>query len=200
MKPSHLVYLSLFLLSFQLTSCRTNAEEEKPNEDKYKTISYKHKNAEHVKMNPSLREAEDLLTEEKYKEAIAKFNESDSIYGASSKSLIDKALCYTKSGDYKTSLALNTEYIEKYNDDIMGWSNRGMVYIRLGEYQLALDDFDKAIELEPEEAALYYNRSIAYANLENKLKMCLNLRKALDLGYTEKYDSEVLDKYSAFCK
>ena len=47
----------------------------------------------------------------------------------------------------------------------MAYNNRGAAYAVLGQYQLAIEDYDKAIQLDPEDAMAYYNRGVAYKEL-----------------------------------
>lgn len=197
------IKLNLVLFSaliFSLNSCKSNEQDKIQSEGNYKTELYNNENDINSEMNPILGEAEYLFDKGKYKEAIKKFEESDSIYGVNKISLSDKALCYTKLGDFKKSLVLNTNYISQFENDPTGWSNRGMVYMRLEKYKLALSDFDKSIELDPNEAGLYFNRHFVFIKLKKYSKACQDLEKALDLGYTKKYGPDAQEIYEQNCK
>ena len=44
-----------------------------------------------------------------------------------------------------------------------GYYNRGNSYSRQGQYQQAIEDYDKAIELDPNDGRAYYNRGNSYS-------------------------------------
>ena len=45
------------------------------------------------------------------------------------------------------------------------YMERGATYSKLGEYGKAIQDYDKAIQLDPNNALGYYNRGYAYFQL-----------------------------------
>ena len=47
----------------------------------------------------------------------------------------------------------------------MAYSNRGISYDNMDQYPRAIEDFDKAIQLQPGDAAAYYNRGLVYDHL-----------------------------------
>ena len=47
----------------------------------------------------------------------------------------------------------------------MAYNNRGAAYAVLGQYATALEDYDKAIQLDPDDTMAYYNRGVAYKEL-----------------------------------
>jgi len=196
MNQHKFLYLAILLVSSHLNSCQSNEEAKDGN---YRQEEYSKETGDNSKMNPLIKEAKDLLKQNKYKEAIKKFEEAELIYGSIDAYLSDKALCYTELGNYTKSLELNSKYIYKYKNDPIGWSNRGMVYMRLEKFRLALEDFNMSIELDPKEAGLYYNRYFAYASLGRNTNACKDLKRALDLGFTEKYGNDALDRYNRDC-
>ncbi|MBL1279122.1 MAG: tetratricopeptide repeat protein [Fluviicola sp.] len=195
-------YYSLVIVgvAYIVLGCQNNKLSERNiDEGKTQTKLYNNENSSSSEMNPILKEAEYLLTAEKYRDAIIKFEISDKEYGQNSISILDKALCYTKLGDYQEALKLNTEYLQIYPNDPMGWSNRGMTYRRLGKSSLALEDFNKSIELDSLEAGLYYNRYFVFVSLGDEKSACEDLSMALKLGFTEKYGSEAEDEFNLSC-
>ena len=52
----------------------------------------------------------------------------------------------------------------------------------------AIQDFNKAIELNPNNAVAYYNRGLAKIHLGQKDNGCLDLSKAGELGHAKAYE------------
>ena len=59
---------------------------------------------------------------------------------------------------------------------------RGTFEMECGKNQLALYDFNKAIELAPDNPTAYLNRAVIYGRSKQKSMAELDLRKAQDLG------------------
>ncbi len=47
------------------------------------------------------------------------------------------------------------------------YHHRGLVYFQQGEYQKAIDDFNRAIQLDPKDMAMYVNKGRAYEHLND---------------------------------
>lgn len=60
---------------------------------------------------------------------------------------------------------------------------RGSCYNELNEYEKAITDFTIAIELDPEENTLYYDRGDLYLKLKEYEKSIQDYDKAIDLGF-----------------
>ncbi|HEC56454.1 MAG TPA: tetratricopeptide repeat protein [Candidatus Syntrophoarchaeum butanivorans] len=75
---------------------------------------------------------------------------------------------------YSTSLGLN-EHAKAYY-------NRGLVYAEQEKYDEAIKDFDKAIELNPDDAEAYHNRGIAYTKLGEYDEAIKDFDKAIELN------------------
>lgn len=64
----------------------------------------------------------------------------------------------------------------------MAYNNRGLIYFGLGEYRRAIEDFTKAIEIKPDLANVFCNRSSVYLNLGDNISGCRDAQKACELG------------------
>jgi len=58
----------------------------------------------------------------------------------------------------------------------------GISFGEAGEYEKAIACFDKAIELNPEDAKAYNNRGLAYANLKQYERAIEDYNKAIKLN------------------
>jgi tetratricopeptide (TPR) repeat protein len=64
------------------------------------------------------------------------------------------------------------------------YHRRGVAYYEKGEVDQAIADFDQAIELVPNDAAVfYYDRGVAYIKIGNEEKAIADFRKALEIGH-----------------
>jgi stress-induced-phosphoprotein 1 len=79
---------------------------------------------------------------------------------------------------------------------------KGNEALKAGKLQEAIDNYTKAVELEPDNAIYYSNRSAAYAQLEDFNKSAEDGQKAIELkpdwpkGYSRKaYALSKLGKY-----
>ena len=61
------------------------------------------------------------------------------------------------------------------------FKDKGNEALRAGKFQEAVDNYTKALELEPENAVYYSNRSAAYAKLEDFNKSADDGQKAIEL-------------------
>jgi len=60
--------------------------------------------------------------------------------------------------------------------------NRGVAYAKQGKYAVAISNFDKAIELDPDDADTYFNRGNAYDELGQSTKAFSDYNKAIQLN------------------
>ena len=66
---------------------------------------------------------------------------------------------------------------------------KGNVKDYLQDYNGAISDYNKAIEINPNNAEAYYNRGFAKINLGQKDSGCLDLSKAGKLGHSQDYEA-----------
>ena len=64
-----------------------------------------------------------------------------------------------------------------------GYNNRGRCLYDSAQYDAALADVDRAIELDPEFAAAYYNRGRVHNAMGNSSEARADLKSAYDLGF-----------------
>ena len=64
---------------------------------------------------------------------------------------------------------------------------RGLAKYDLEDYNGAITDYNKAIQLKPDDADAYYNRGNAKDELEDKIGACTDWSKAGELGDSDAY-------------
>jgi tetratricopeptide (TPR) repeat protein len=97
---------------------------------------------------------------------------------------------YTKSIDLKTGDEIN---------DAKAYCNRGHAKYMLKDYKGALEDLQQAINLNPDDPYIYRNRALIFITIKNTGMICLDLKKALELGFTQKYGKEVEELIKEYC-
>ena len=63
----------------------------------------------------------------------------------------------------------------------MAYHNRGRSYDKLGQHQRAIEDYDKVIELDPNNAEAYNNRGSSYHSLGQNERATEDFDKAIEL-------------------
>ena len=66
-------------------------------------------------------------------------------------------------------------------EDTEVYSNRGSAYLMIDEIDRAISDFDRAIQLEPDNAIRYYNRGIAFSRKHQVQKAIDDYSRAIQL-------------------
>ena len=72
--------------------------------------------------------------------------------------------------------------------------NRGVAYYQSGQYELAIRDYDKVIELNPNDDVAYNNRVVAYSALGQYERAIQDYNKVIELNpdYAEAYNNRGL--------
>ena len=78
--------------------------------------------------------------------------------------------------DFNKAIELNSDYAEPYN-------NRGSIFMEEKRYNEAIVELNKAIVLKPDFSIAYANRGITNINIGNKETGCMDLEKAIQLGF-----------------
>jgi TonB family protein len=77
--------------------------------------------------------------------------------------------------DFDRAIKIEPEMLEAYFE-------RGNAFRNLDKYSEAIADYTKVIELDKGYLQAYNNRAVAYNKLNDSEKMCLDIKKACDLG------------------
>jgi len=70
--------------------------------------------------------------------------------------------------------------MEPENDE--SYNNRGLAYLLMGRYDRALQDFNRAILLNENNAAIYVNRGKLHLRTGDQVRAAADFRKACELG------------------
>lgn len=70
----------------------------------------------------------------------------------------------------------------KVDDNEAFYYNRGKQYAKDGQFDSALSDFNKALELNPNDYVVYYNRGLVYQNKENLDKAVADYSKCIEIN------------------
>ncbi len=108
----------------------------------------------------------------------------------------DQSVCYQLSG--RQSVDACTRVIETW-----GWSGanlssaytaRGVTYHVMGRYRKAIRDFNKAIQLDPGDGAIYYNRARSNEDLGRYRRALSDVQKAIALDGPVSYYPSALER------
>ncbi len=109
-----------------------------------------------------------------------------------------------KMGDYMGAIEDYSKAITLFRGDTVNeskaYSNRGHAKYMLKDYKGALEDLDMAIRLNPDDPYIYRNRALIFIAIKNQIMICFDLKKALDLGFTNQYGDEVEKLMEEYCQ
>lgn len=96
-----------------------------------------------------------------------------------------KAFSYS-GGDLRIQVKLYTQCLASagLNSDnkVAIYNNRGICYYNLRQYNSALADYDKAAQLNPEDAEIYFNKGRTYKKLDQLGRAIASYDKAIELN------------------
>ncbi len=98
-------------------------------------------------------------------------------------------------GDFGGALVYFNSAVEAYPDNAELYKNRANLNLVFGFYHHAVQDYTRAIQLQDDFAAAYYNRGLAHLLIQDPVSACYDLSKSVDLGF-----EEGKEKYRYFCQ
>lgn len=81
--------------------------------------------------------------------------------------------------DWKDSLSLWNDVLQKYPDNSVALNNRGRAYTLLDKPARAIADYDQAIAVDPQYELPYYNRGVAFDKLKEYDRAIADFDRAL---------------------
>ncbi len=125
----------------------------------------------------AVKNAENLMKKDKYKDARGKLDEAIKANANNSKAYIDRSLVNDRLGRYSEAIDDATKAIQMDPKSAAAYVNRGWAYNKSKKYKQALDDMNRAIEIDPNQAMAYVNRAHAYNGLGQYDKAIVDAEK-----------------------
>lgn len=143
-----------------------------------------------IELNPNLAEAYNnrALAKNNLKDArsaIADCDKAIEIAPNNAGAYINRGMAKIDLRDYSGAISDCNKAIELNPNLAEAYINRGTAKVGTQELNWAIEDFTKAIEINPKLAMAYYNRGLAYILLVHKESGCIDLNKAVELGFSE---------------
>ncbi len=117
-----------------------------------------------------------------YEKAIKDFNEAIKRSGKIALLYKLRGDAYSVLKDYKKAIKDFDGAIKIEPEMPEAYFARGDAFRNLGKYSEAVADYTKVIELDKSFLQAYNNRAVAYNKLKDTENMCLDIKKACDLG------------------
>jgi len=136
-----------------------------------------------------------LSSQEKYFDAIEKYNLAIEINPKSSNTYFNRGIAKYYLGNYTDAISDYTKAIEIDPTDFMFYDNRGAAKGKSDDYKGAILDFNQSLLIDPNDATAYLNRGLMKINLNDTKGACEDLLKSCNLG-----DDKACNKYSKYCK
>lgn len=95
--------------------------------------------------------------------------------------LRQKAFAATQKGNFPTAEGYWTQLIELWQENPVGWSNRGNARVSQNKLEEAIADYNKSIELAPDAADPYLNRGTAFEGLGRWEDAIADYKRVLEL-------------------
>jgi tetratricopeptide (TPR) repeat protein len=119
-----------------------------------------------------------------HRSALRDFDQAIRLAGENDEILIMRAYSREYSADLQGAIEDYSRAIKINPLLIKAYLNRGNTYYKLKKYAQAIDDYKVAISLDPENPKLFYNRGLALYLTGKKSDGCMDLHKALEMGYS----------------
>ncbi|MEM1120503.1 MAG: hypothetical protein AAGJ18_08630 [Bacteroidota bacterium] len=95
----------------------------------------------------------------------------------------NRAICFKKIGKLTAALSDLSYVLEIEPDHALTWKVRGNLFLLLGRYNQTVDDFTRAIDLNTELGAAYFNRAVAHLLNLNPIAACVDFERSSEEGY-----------------
>ena len=120
-------------------------------------------------------------------------------YGIASKkakyypeALANQATVQKAMGNFTEAMIFINEAIDQDATQIENYFIRGGISFIYGDYQLAIDDFNKYLTVYPTDSEALFNRALSYILNRQEDFGCVDLKRAVELGYTGENTDAVL--------
>ena len=122
-------------------------------------------------MTSHLEQGIQFEEEERYQEAVAEYTLAALEEPENPAPLIRKGALLNELGEYELALQPLNDALQIDGGDLFALSVRGDVYSSLKRYEEAIADFSAVIAFDPYDVDAFYNRGLAYANVQIPLQL-----------------------------
>lgn len=100
---------------------------------------------------------------------------------------------YLDNGDY-TNAIKEYELVVRHCHEVLAWNNLGVSYFNLDQDEKAMECYEKALEIEPNQAKTYSNIGLVYERRDDIEKATAYYKKAIEV------ESDYLKSYYNLCR
>ncbi len=107
-----------------------------------------------------------------------------------------------KTGDFEGAISDYNKFIDLNveGNNSFAYNNRGYSKYKMKNFTGAFSDIEQAIQLDPSNSYAFKNLALVCIAVDSIDMACENLSKSLELGYSEKYDSQVNELIDLHCQ
>ncbi len=106
---------------------------------------------------------------------------------------------YTKMGLYQEAVDYFDKALQIDKDEPLALNNRGLAKYHLLNYSGAMEDINSSLKFYPGNSYAFKNRALVFIALKQNDNACKDLRRAVELGFTEVYGPEAEELIKLNC-
>jgi tetratricopeptide (TPR) repeat protein len=110
------------------------------------------------------------------------------------------AFLYSEVGEYKKALQISDALLSFKPNEAFALNNRGYIKYKLNDFTGALEDINNSIFISPHNSYAFRNRGLVYIAMKKNIEACTDFKKALNLGFSQEYGSEVEELVKKYCR
>ncbi len=106
---------------------------------------------------------------------------------------------YQSMEKYEKSIECFNKALGIQTEDPVTLNNRSYSKMKLGDLKGAMEDVNLSIALMPGNSYAYRNRAMIYISMGKKDKACVDIKTAIEKGFTEAYGNSIMDLMNENC-
>ncbi len=108
-------------------------------------------------------------------------------------------MAHAQNKEFDKAISAYTQALELQPNQPAALNNRGLAHFNMHNYSAALTDIDHSIYLYPNDPYAFRNRGMIRVALRQRSAGCEDFHKAIELGFSERYDLEVAQFIKKYC-